>query len=86
MKIALFCKTKVSDELTGAGTQSGSPEDTVEFSCTFTCVGGPWSIEEAGLFTVAACTSGMVFYNSDDISVGMATSETLQIDWTVSVS
>ena len=79
--------SSISSFETGAAvsaTQSGTPEDTVEFSATFTA-GGSWTITEAGLFTSANAASWMMFYD-DSISTSMTSGDTLQIDWTVSVS
>ena len=76
----------ISSYETGAAvttTQAGDGE-SAEFSTTFTA-GGSWAIEEAGLFTSADGASGMMFYD-DSISTSMSASDTLQIDWTVSVS
>lgn len=66
-----------------SSTQAGDGE-SVEFSATFTAAGS-WAIEEAGLSTAADCASGLMFYD-DSISVSMTSGDTLQIDWTVSVS
>lgn len=66
-----------------SATQAGDGE-SVEFSATFTA-GGSWAIEEAGLSTAADCASGLMFYD-DSISTSMTSGDTLQIDWTVSVS
>ena len=76
----------ISSYETGAActaTQAGDGE-SVEFSATFTAQGA-WSIEEAGLFTSADGASGMMFYD-DSISTSMTAADTIQIDWTVSVS
>jgi len=76
----------ISSYETGAScsaTQAGDGE-SVEFSATFTA-GGAWAIEEAGLSTAADGTSGLMFYD-DSISTSMTAGDTLQIDWTVSVS
>jgi hypothetical protein len=76
----------ISSYETGAAVSASQAGDgeSVEFSTTFTA-GGSWSIEEAGLFTSADGASGMMFYD-DSISTSMSASDTLQIDWTISVS
>jgi len=77
--------TLVSYE-TGAAvttTQAGDGE-SAEFSTTFTAQDS-WTITEACLSTAADGASGMMFYD-DSISVGISSGDTLQIDWTVSVS
>ena len=64
--------------------QSGSPEDTVTCTSTFTA-GGSWTITEAGLFGTTGCASEMLFYDGS-LNVGMTADDTLQIDWEISVS
>lgn len=76
--------SSLSSYETTANTQSGTPEDDIEFSATFTAKGS-WAIEEAGLFVKADATASMVFYD-DSISTSMTDGDTLQIDWTVSVA
>jgi len=66
-----------------SSTQAGDGE-SVEFSATFTA-GGSWAIEEACLSGAADGASLMMFYD-DSISTSMTSGDTLQIDWTVSVS
>jgi len=75
--------SSASNEDTGAGVGSGSPEDTMVFSATFTSITG--TVTEAGLFPTTAADIYMMFYD-DSLSVALTATDSLQIDWTVSVA
>lgn len=82
--VATSTLSSKSSEEAVSSTQSGSPEDTVTFTATFTAAGS-WNIQEAGLFPSATCDANMLFYN-DSISQSMSSGDTLQISWEVSIS
>ena len=64
-------------------TQGTTTDDNdVIYVCSWAAGDGTGTIIEAGLFNVAACTSGMCAYDeSMDITKGAA--DTLEITWTV---
>lgn len=74
--------SSVSNEDTGAGAQAGDGESVV-FTATFTAITG--TITEAGLFPMTAATTYMMFYDGS-LSVALTSSDSLQIDWTVSIA
>ena len=64
-------------------TQGTTTDDNdVIYVCSWAAGDGTGTIIEAGLFNVAACTSGMMAYDeSMDITKGAA--DTLEITWTI---
>jgi len=78
---AAALSSKVSNEVLTAQTQPTSV--TLQNVTTFTAITG--TVTEAGLFNVAACTSGMQTY-TDSLNVVMTSSDTLQLTWTITVS
>ena len=73
--------SKVSNEALTSQTQPTS----VSLANVATFTGVNATIQEAGLFNVAACTSGMLLYNHA-LNVVMTSADSLQITWTLSVA
>jgi len=71
-----------NNALTSTTQGTGGDDNDVIYVGDWAAGDGTGTITEAGLFNVAACTSGMMAYD-DSMSIVKGASDTLTITWTI---
>ena len=78
-----FDITNITDPLIRLNSgQSGANDNDVIYVCDWGAGDGTGTIIEAGLFNIAACTSGMCAYD-ESMNIVKGAADTLQITWTI---
>ena len=77
---ALIASSNNALDSTTLGT--GGDDNDVVYVCSWAAGDGTGTIIEAGLFNVAACTSGLCAYD-ESMNIVKGASDTLEITWTI---